>query len=55
MDLLDKRTDAQTLIVEQCPLIAILLWYAVSRQLQPGKADISGRHQNHSAAISNLV
>ena len=55
MNLLDKRTDAQTFIIEQRPLIAILLGYAASRQSQAGKPDIGRCHENHSAAVCDLI
>jgi len=55
MDLLDKRAHAQTLIIEQGPLVVILLWHASRGQLEPCLADYGGRHEDHTAAFGDAI
>src|SRR5258708_16255747 len=55
MDLLDKRTHPQTLIVESGPFVAVALWQSARRQLQMGAADIVTRHQDDPPGFGDAV
>ena len=55
MHLLDKRADAEALIVEDRPLVGIALGDAAGGELQARAADIGGRHLDDPAAFGDAV
>ena len=55
MYLLDKRADPEALVVEHRPFVAVRLGDAARRELEPGAADLGGRHQDDPAALGDLV
>src|SRR5271165_389379 len=55
MDLLDEWAHSQALVVEERPVIAVLLRYPASRQLQTRLAGIGGRYKDDTAALGDPI